>query len=87
MAHWEYRIDLGDIFRNDKMPFRSKRNEIVKRLRASRWFREREHQGIGDVVDELSRVTTVAEFDEVWNEVYDVADYDRAWIDTLKVRV
>ncbi len=83
MPHWEYTIDLGDVFHNDALSYKKKRDAIVDRLRASRWLRE---AGPGStivlLVDQLALAGSVERFDRIWNNVYDEANIDRAWIET-----
>lgn len=85
MPHWEYRLDLSDVFHDGDMPFTRKRDVIVGRIKANRWYRECKDDGLGELVDQLAKVTTTRAFDRVWNQVYDQADTDRAWIDTISV--
>ena len=88
MPHWEYLVDVKDIWGMD-VAFEEKRDEIVKRIRESKWFAdmgqetEGDYTGLADVVDGLATSTTVDVFDSWWAELYDYADQDRAWIATF----
>ena len=63
------------------------RDAIVGRLRASTWIKKCGSDGgpLDQLVRDLAEVVDTVEFDEVWNEIYDYADSDRAWIDTIWV--
>ncbi len=80
---WHVTIKLGDFFRSDDLTVEEKAKEIVKRIRDSRW---RDISGsqllLDDLLEELGSVADAAEFDYVWNEIYDLADIDRVWIET-----
>lgn len=78
---WTYTINIADVWKNPEMTFEERRDAIVRRLRASRWLRDRgEYSDIHDAVEELADVGSAAKFDEVWSYIYDEADADRAWI-------
>lgn len=84
---WDYKILLGDIWKNEEMTFEQRRDEIVRRLRASSWFKSADAQDrtlLPCLVDELSEVDDQDYFNMVWNLIYDQADIDRCWIDTIK---
>jgi hypothetical protein len=86
MPHWEYHINIADVWRNDALTFEQRSDAIVARVRANRWFSERNQGGfdeLGDVVSNLADAADANEFDEWWSELYDQADRDRAWIATI----
>lgn len=80
---WRVEIKLGDFFKSDDLTVAEKAKEIVKRIRDSRW---RDISGsqflLDDILERLGSVADADEFDYVWNEIYDLADIDRVWIDT-----
>ena len=78
---WDSQINLGDLFHNDDLTFEQRRDGIVARVRATRWARD--SYTVTELLDELGDTTDVDEFDEVWNLIYDEADYDRVWIATF----
>jgi hypothetical protein len=88
MINWLHKLNVSDVFDNDGMSITEKRDVIVARIKASSWFKkfaEDEDDGLDltDIIDTLSDVTTVADFDEVWAAFYDWADTGhRLWIDT-----
>jgi hypothetical protein len=83
---WDRTIHLADVFHNEAMSFEERRDAIVRRLRDSRWLRD-DHPDEDDVlrlfIEELSETGDVPEFDQVFSEVYDIADVERVWIDTI----
>jgi hypothetical protein len=83
---WPYQIYLSDIWKNPGLSFEEQRDAIVERLRASEWIiREGSDGGPLDrTVEELAEAYDVAEFDDVWAEVYRYAGADRTcWIDLI----
>lgn len=84
MPHWEYRIRLGDVWKNDELTFEQQRNAIVKRFKGSRWYRTTgDGSDLHDLVEELADAEDVDDYDEAWKYIYDLADQDRAWIETV----
>lgn len=80
---WEYRINLGHVFRDEALTFEERRDAIVGVLTRSRWMREAgEDDILTALVEELGDAPDAEEFDEVWDAIYDRANADRAWIDT-----
>ncbi|TVZ01248.1 hypothetical protein EAS64_33760 [Trebonia kvetii] len=96
MPSWLYTIDLADIFHAD-IPFEERRDEIVKRIRESEWYRDAEMEAsekldravnaddflLGVTITDLEDASDEEDFDWTWDEVYDMANADRAWINTL----
>jgi hypothetical protein len=79
---WDRKVLLGDVFRNEAMSFEQIRDEIARRIRATEW-----HSGsdvVRELVDELADCADTDEFDAVWDAIYDEADEDRVWIETVK---
>jgi hypothetical protein len=81
MPRWRYTIDVSHIFHDDGVDFEPKRDAVVKILRQSKWFRD-----YGDdleyTLEHLSDSEDVEEFDMYWDDLYDLADVHRAWIQT-----
>lgn len=84
---WAEHILLGDVFRDEDRAFEERRDVIVERVKASRWYRNAdpdEMDGVNEVVDCLAHADDVDEFDGWWSDLYDLADRARVWIDTIK---
>jgi hypothetical protein len=80
---WEHTINLGGVFHNESLTFTDRRDAIVRILRASKWVRDTDEFGrLAEVVDNVADAEDVTEFDGWWDELYDLADYDRVWINT-----
>lgn len=80
---WDYTIDLSSVFHSDDMSFEQKRDAIVRILRASRWIKDLdEFDNAVQAVNELANAEDTEEFDSWFDELYDCADVDRAWIKT-----
>jgi hypothetical protein len=83
MPQWFETIKLGDVFHNDDLDLQEKTEEIVTRLKAASWRSFSADPGEFDrLVDELSKAGTLQEFNFTWEELYDLADLDRIWIET-----
>ena len=83
MPVWHEKIMLGDLFHNEDMSFEQRRDEIVRRLRASRWHDGEDYE-VESIIEELAETEDEDAFDAVWDLVYDFADEDRVWIDTFE---
>ncbi len=84
MPHWAKRIRLGDVFHNETLTFPQRRNRIVEKIRRSGWTDD--NADVADLVDELAETDDVDWFDHVWAAIYDEANADRVWIDTMSGR-
>ncbi len=83
MPHWNEKIQLADVWKNDDLGFTVQRDEIVKRVKASHWYQNRDSAGCderGEAVDNLAEAENFDEFNNWWNELYDYFDADRVWI-------
>jgi hypothetical protein len=81
---WNHKLQLGDVFHNEALTIEQKRNEIVHRIKVSNFYDEENDGELWEIVDELSGVQDVDEFDAVWDRFYDWADYARVWVETFK---
>ena len=78
---------LADVFHNDDLTFIEKRDAIVARIKATRWHKDadpHEFDGLVDIVENLATEESADDFDYWWGELYDLADRDRVWIETVK---
>lgn len=85
MPVWRYTVDLSEVFHDERLTFEQRRDEIVRIIRESEWFAEKvhdQHETLPLLVADLADASDIGLFDEVWNDVYDWADIDRAWIKT-----
>jgi uncharacterized protein YozE (UPF0346 family) len=84
MTVWQQTIRLGDVFHDESLTFDQRRDQIVERLRQSRWFKHRDaFDMLADLIEELAGTENESDFDEVWNSIYDEADADKVWIETV----
>jgi hypothetical protein len=78
---WKYTLNLATVFHNESMTFEERRDRIVARTRASAWYKSKD---VGDelrvLVADLADALDQAQFDTVWDAIYDEADADRARI-------
>jgi hypothetical protein len=79
---WAETIDISD-FWNDDIPEMVKRDRIVERIKASRWYRDRDSAGFderGEAVENLAEADDEDEFNGWFDQLYDYWDYDRVWV-------
>lgn len=80
---WAEIIRLKDFWRDESKSIIEKRDEAVKRIKASDWRKITSDPGEFDsLVDEFAEVLNVEEFDYALSELYDLADSDRVWLET-----
>lgn len=84
MANWRMRIELVDVWQSKTLTFEEKRDEIVRRVRASGWATApwASPTYIESCLRDLARCTNVKWFDRIWNDVRSEADIDRVWLAT-----
>ena len=81
---WEHHINLRDVFHNDDLPFEQKRDAIIRRIRATTWFKDcHQDDDLVYLVEELAETEDATSFDDLWRDFYDIADADRVWIATF----
>jgi hypothetical protein len=78
---WTLTIRLGDVWKDPERDFEQRRDEIVRRIKDSRWFRADTTGELADVVDDLASAPEPWRFDIAWNHLYDLADDARVWVD------
>jgi hypothetical protein len=80
---WQYTLRLSGLYHAESLTHEERRDAIVRRIRKSPWFRANEEfSDLHEAVEELSETTDLAEFNAVFDTLYDLADYDRVWIVT-----
>ena len=80
---WAFTVRFAPIFHDESLTFEERRDQLVGILRRSTWFKILGESGrLADIADGLADADDVEEFDGWWDELYDEADYDRAWIVT-----
>jgi hypothetical protein len=83
MPVWNLTVNLKSLWGVTEITFPSKRDGIVKLIKESGW-----DQYTDDVltfealVDELAETADNRSFDAVFQDLYDLADNDRVWIET-----
>jgi hypothetical protein len=82
MARWHEHIDLHEPLNNDALPFPERRDTIVARIRASRWF-ARDNGDLAILLEDLAGAADEDGFNEVWSGIYDLADSDRVWLNAF----
>ncbi len=83
---WKHRLNLGDVFHDESRTFEQRRDEIVRRIKAARWYDENDNT-LWYIVDQLADTEDPDDFDDPWSDFYDWADAERVWVDTTRPRV
>lgn len=79
---WLHKLRLADVFHNEAYTREQRRDEIVRRIRAARFYDE-EACELVEIVDELAETDTAEYMDQVWDAFYDWADDHRVWVETF----
>jgi hypothetical protein len=80
---WDRKLKLGPIFHDESLTFAELRDTVVRKLRASTWFKSYdEYDDLPQFTEELGDTEDRASFNDVLDEIYDIADADRVWIET-----
>lgn len=83
MSEWTYKINLGRSFDPIDGSFSEHRDRVVAVIRNSAWQRGSQYSSdLTDLVERLADTAYIAEFDDVLDEIYDLADDDCCWIET-----
>lgn len=83
MSKWEYSLNLGDVFHGDDLAFAQRRDEIVRRIRAARFYREyRDKWALDDLTEDIATAEDADAFNALWADFYEFADYERVWVIT-----
>jgi hypothetical protein len=87
VSDWRHKINVGKAFEPGDFPehagqaFLVHRDRVVGILRRSAWLRNSQYSmDLGDLVEQLADTETILMFDEVFAEIYDLADADLCWI-------
>lgn len=80
---WERTVNLKGIINNSDMTLLEVRDAAVRAIRASGWVDVRaDDEDFILLIEELEECETKEDFNYLFNEVYNYADYDRVWIAT-----
>lgn len=82
MPHWAHTLRVADVWRNEDMPFPARRDEIVRRIKASRFW-DADDYDLEGIVSDLQNAEDVRGFDAAWEEFYYWADDQRVWVETF----
>jgi hypothetical protein len=81
MTAWKYTVNVADILQPGPghVSLKIRAELIADRIRASDWY-------YTELEDALRNLEDAGEdtwsFDEAWDEIYDLADQDRCWIES-----
>jgi len=89
MAEWPRVLEFAGAWVRSNSFSIERRDEIVRRIKDSDWYRESAEAGDLDelvlVTEDLAAAESYEEFVEYLPLFYDLADRDRVWISTLGV--
>ncbi len=85
MARWELTVDVSDEWEGfQERGFEESVKRIVDKIKRSGW---RDLTPYPDTFDELvarlESSSDIGDFNEWWDELYDLADSDRVWVATF----
>jgi Zn-dependent M32 family carboxypeptidase len=90
MANWKFKIDVSEIWQKyeDDNDFESFISELIPALKAKQdevteKVDEDEAMDYEDMLNDLEGTTDEDEFDFVWQQLYDWADFNKVWIATF----
>lgn len=80
---WKREVNLIGAYHNDALTLNERAKAVAERIRKSGWVEDTPYPDtFRDLLAELETVEDAAEFDAVFDQVYDLADEDRVWIET-----
>jgi hypothetical protein len=84
MANWKLTVVFADFWRNEEMTFEQKRDLAVKRIKGSRWINITDQpEWLEEITEGLEASWDTSSFDFAMIDLYDLADEDLVWIDTI----
>lgn len=84
MAKWVLTIPLGYVFHDEYMPFETRRDEIISRIRITTAPKFPDNSWLDGILEELADCDNLGDFDLSWDRMYDWADANHVWIDTFR---
>lgn len=83
MPAWYLTINLSDVWKSEALDFDEQVEKIVQRLKYSGWSRLSEDpERLERVIQSLASASNENEFNAHLDDLYDLADLDRVWIET-----
>ena len=87
LPSWKERLDFSDFWWDETIPLRDRLQKVIEVIRASNWFKTNRKYDLESLIDEVAWLIEeeenddylVEEFDYLWDQFYDLADYDRIW--------
>lgn len=91
MVHWQCKLNVKDLFHNEGLTVEQKAQQISERLlgKIEEWrgngsLQDYECDDIRDLAIDLKDAKDAEEFDDIWEGIYEWADYGhRLWIATI----
>lgn len=88
MAHWEYTLNLRDIWKEPEIPFDKMRDAVVQRIVDSDFWKDtlefdlEANYELTSIIEDMSMSRNMREFNLAWSDFYDFADEYRIWVAT-----
>lgn len=83
MSQWLHTLRVADVWRNESLPFQSRRDEIVRRIKGSRFW-DADDYDLECIVSDMAEAEETNGFDASWDEFYNWADENRVWVETFR---
>ena len=80
--NWEHNLLIADVFHDEARSFEERRDLIVKRILASRFW-DAEDEDLVTIVEDLGKAPDEDRFDEFWDEFYNWCDEHAVWVATV----
>lgn len=79
---WFLTVPLADVWKNPELSFDEQVEKIVERIKASTWRSITPYPHTFDeLLATLEKSSDAQEFNATWDEVMDLADLDRVWVE------
>ena len=79
---WFLTVPLADVWKNPELSFDEQVEKIVERIKESTWRSITPYPHTFDeLIATLEKSSDAQEFNATWDEVMDLADLDRVWVE------
>lgn len=88
MVHWEYTLNLRDIWEEPGIPFDKMRDAVVQRIVDSDFWKDtlefdlEANYELTSIIEDMSMSRNIREFNLAWSDFYDFADEYRICVAT-----
>ena len=80
---WNHKLDVSSFFHDDDLTITEKGEKISELVKSSTWFEGLYYKDdLEGLLEELSEVEDADDFDVLWDQMYDIFDAERVWVQT-----